>query len=113
MEDGREPNLRLLAPAAVAVFTLLLLIVVLSSGALSGGGSEEASNGSGDRASQSSRRGERRGRGRGRRTYTVSAGDTLASIARRNDTTVDRLQELNPQLDPQTLTAGQKLKLRE
>jgi spore germination protein YaaH len=113
MEDGRDRNLRLLAPAAVAVFALLFLIVVLSSGALFGGGSEEGALDSGDRASDRSSRGERRSGGRSRATYTVKSGDTLASIASRNDTTVERIQELNPQLDPQALTAGQRIRLRE
>ena len=35
-------------------------------------------------------------------------------LARLEDgTTVERLQELNPELDPQGLVAGQKIKLRE
>jgi LysM repeat protein len=39
--------------------------------------------------------------------------DTLSGIAARNGTTVERLQELNPELDPTGLRAGQKIKLRE
>ncbi|HLL86231.1 MAG TPA: LysM domain-containing protein [Thermoleophilaceae bacterium] len=113
MEDGREANLRLLAPVAVGIFAILFLIVVLSSGALVGGGSVESSSESGDRSSERSSRGERRGRLRGRATYRVKAGDTLGSIASRNDTTIERIEELNSELDPQTLTAGQKIKLRE
>jgi len=113
MEDGREANLRLLAPVAVGVFAILFLVVVLSSGALVGAGSEESSSDSGARSSERSSRSERRGRSRGRATYTVRAGDSLGSIASRNDTTIERIEELNPELDPQTLTAGQKIKLRE
>ena len=40
-------------------------------------------------------------------------GDTLAGIAEKTGVTVERLQELNPDLDPQALVAGQKIKLRE
>jgi hypothetical protein len=45
--------------------------------------------------------------------YTIKANDTLSGIAEENGTTVERLQELNPELDPQGLVAGQKIKLRE
>jgi LysM repeat protein len=46
-------------------------------------------------------------------TYTIKANDTLTAIAEENGTTVERLLELNPELDPQGLVAGQKIKLRE
>jgi LysM repeat protein len=46
-------------------------------------------------------------------TYTIKANDTLTAIAEQNGTTVERLLELNPELDPQGLVAGQKIKLRE
>ena len=46
-------------------------------------------------------------------TYTIKANDTLSGIAARRGLTVERLQELNPELDPQGLVAGQKIKLRE
>ena len=50
---------------------------------------------------------------RRRRTYTIKANDTLSGIADKTGTTVERLQELNPDLDAQALVAGQKIKLRE
>jgi LysM repeat protein len=43
---------------------------------------------------------------------TVEAGDTLAQIARDNDTTVERLLELNPGLDPTNLQIGQRVRVR-
>ena len=46
-------------------------------------------------------------------TYTVKTGDTLGGIAEKTGVSVERLQELNPELDPQALVAGQKIKLRE
>jgi LysM repeat protein len=45
--------------------------------------------------------------------YTVKAGDTLAGIAETVGVPVERLQELNPELDPQALVSGQKIKLKE
>ena len=48
-----------------------------------------------------------------RRTYTVKTGDTLGLIAEKTGVSVERLQELNPELDPQALLSGQKITLRE
>jgi LysM repeat protein len=48
-----------------------------------------------------------------RRTYTVRPGDTFASIAETTGVTVEELQELNPRVDPNSLTVGQKIKLTE
>jgi len=45
-------------------------------------------------------------------TYTVESGDTLISIAREFGVTVARIVELNPEVDPQILIAGEELKLR-
>ena len=45
--------------------------------------------------------------------YRVRPGDTLGSIAEDTGVSLDRLQELNPQLDPQTITTGQRINLRE
>lgn len=47
-----------------------------------------------------------------RTRYTVKSGDVLSAIAADNDVSVDRLLELNPELDPQSLRTGQRLKLR-
>jgi teichoic acid transport system ATP-binding protein len=47
-----------------------------------------------------------------RRTYVVRTGDTLSSISLDTGVSVDRLQELNPDVDVQALQPGQRLKLR-
>jgi LysM repeat protein len=41
--------------------------------------------------------------------YTIRAGDTLDQIALAHDTTVERLLELNPRLDPTSLQVGQRI----
>ena len=48
-----------------------------------------------------------------RATYTVKLNDTLGRISAKTGVPVDRLQTLNPELDPQNLVVGQKIKLRE
>jgi LysM repeat protein len=45
------------------------------------------------------------------RLYTVESGDTFGSIAAEFDTTVDRLRELNPEVDPTQLTIGQQIRV--
>jgi LysM repeat protein len=47
-----------------------------------------------------------------RRTYIVRTGDTLSSISLDTGVSVDRLQQLNPDVDVQALQPGQRLKLR-
>lgn len=110
-QRARSPA-RLLAPAALVVFALAVLLIIWSSvagddGAPKGAGTTEegtattAPTAAGRRAPRS------------RTTYTVRRDDTLGAIAEKTGVEVERLQELNPQLDPQALIAGQKLKLRE
>jgi LysM repeat protein len=48
----------------------------------------------------------------GPRTYTVRSGDTLSSISLDTGVPLDRLNQLNPRLDAQTLQPGQRLTLR-
>jgi|SRR5215208_3511970 len=99
---GGSSPARVLAPAALAAFVLVLVVVV----ALSVGGS-----GGPPVASHSSARHSARAHRR-RRFYTVRRGQTLSSISARTGIPIERLEELNPQLDPQMLRAGQRLKLR-
>ncbi|CAB4962028.1 unannotated protein [freshwater metagenome] len=47
-----------------------------------------------------------------RRTYTVRPGDNLSSVATRYGLDVQQLIELNPQVDPQALRTGQRIRLR-
>ena len=49
----------------------------------------------------------------GPRTYTVQPGDTLGAISEETGVAVERLQELNPNVDSQALSVGQVLRLRE
>ena len=46
------------------------------------------------------------------RIYVVKSGDTLGSISEKVGVSVERLQELNPNLDQFSLVAGQKIKIR-
>jgi LysM repeat protein len=113
---------RVLAPLAIVVFALAVLVTF----ATAGGGDDERSK---DAATQQEQRDlelarekRRRARSEERRegqgklpqdVYIVKTGDTLGSIAEKTGIPVEKLQELNPELDPQALVSGQKIKLRE
>ena len=45
------------------------------------------------------------------RTYTVKAGDTLNSIAAKNNTTVEKLKKENPGINPNLIKVGQKINI--
>ena len=108
-QRARSPA-RLLAPAALGVFAVAVVLIVLSSA----GGGEETPKGDETAGEGSATTTPVRTRKRASRsTYTVKPRDTLGSIAEKTGVEVERLQELNPQLDPQALIAGQKIKLRE
>jgi LysM repeat protein len=47
------------------------------------------------------------------KTYEVQSGDTLTSIAQKTGVKVAEIQALNPEVDPQTLIAGEVLKLQK
>jgi LysM repeat protein len=46
------------------------------------------------------------------KTYTVVSGDTLASIAVKTKTSVARLEQLNPGIDPTALRVGEKIRVQ-
>jgi LysM repeat protein len=45
------------------------------------------------------------------RYYTIQPGDTLGSVATRENTTLDELLRLNPGIDPHTLHSGQRIRV--
>jgi LysM repeat protein len=45
------------------------------------------------------------------RRYTIVSGDTLASIAAKTGTSVAKLEQLNPGIDPTALRVGEKIRV--
>jgi LysM repeat protein len=71
---------------------------------------ESAPNGAPSRAEQPSNRGAIRFAVQPiEPSYTVAAGDTLSSIARRFNTTIDALESINNLTDRSSLSVGQRL----
>ena len=107
---GRSPA-RFVAPLALVAFALALFIVV-SSTTKDDGSSPGARDSSQPAQSTSSPNGGGGKKRKRPRTYTVKAGDTPSGIAEKVNVPLDQILELNPDLDPQTLTPGTKIKLR-
>ena len=110
----RRSPARYLAPLAIVAFLVALLVVVSSSGDPATGGSNGADaavtparTASGEDTERSNAR-----RRTGRKTYRVRPGDTPSTIAERTGVSLEDLQALNPDIDPQQLTPGQRLRLR-
>ena len=111
-DHGRPRFARLLAPLALIAFAAIVAAIVLGSGVVGDDGGDPTARTSDlpaatERTTTAGRRQPRRA------TYTIKAGDTLSGIAAETGTTVEGLQELNPELDAEALVAGQKIKLRE
>jgi hypothetical protein len=106
----RRSPARLLAPLALLLFAGALAAVILDyMGKQEDDGSERSQ---GQTAEQREPRRGQRPRPR-RASYRVKLNDTLGLISEKTGVSVERLQELNPELDPQNLVVGQKIKLRE
>jgi LysM repeat protein len=112
---GRLSLARFLAPLALIASTVAVLALVMGSG-VTGDDSTSDSSGARDLPAATERTTSTPAGQKKKRipaTYTIRPNDTLSGIAARWGLTAEKLQELNPELDPQGLVAGQKIKLRE
>jgi hypothetical protein len=110
MSTSRQALARVLAILALLAAVVALTAVIGGSLGPNDGGSQP------DRTSeaQPDRNGDRRSGSRNseRDFYIVQSGDTLTAIASETGVSVAELQELNPDVDPQLLSTGERLKLR-
>lgn len=110
---------RWLAPLALLASLLAVLFVVsttTSDEEGDGGGgptTAERREARGQTDTNPTATGARTSTSRQRRIYTVGPGDTLALISERTGVSVEELQELNPRVDPNNLTVGEKIRLTE
>ena len=103
---------RFFAPLALVAFGVALAMVILSftNEQEDAGGGPRTTTESGQQTTPQNAESHRRQR---RAFYRVKLNDTLGLIAEKTGVPVERLQELNPELDPQNLIVGQRVKLRE
>jgi LysM repeat protein len=106
---ARRSPARFLAPVALVAVAVAMYVVVSHSVASKGGSSGSSAHPAktGSPAAKTSRKHRRR-----RRAYTVKPGDTPSGIAAKTGVSLATLQRLNPTLDPQSLSPGQKIRLR-
>jgi LysM repeat protein len=98
----------MLAPLALVVAAVAVVLVIQASGG-SSGGSNDGTASTTESRTQTTQTVSRPVRP----SYTVKLNDTLDAISQKTGVSVERIQELNPDLDPQNLIVGQKIKLRE
>ncbi len=103
-EKKNSQTARLLA--VLALIGTVLIVIVAISGAT--GGDDDGKAKKDNPAKQQNARKPRTHK----KTYEVEEGDTLTTISRKTGISIERLQKLNPELDPQALQLGQELKLR-
>jgi LysM repeat protein len=109
MQGRRRSPARLLAPLALVIAAVAVLLVVQASSESNGKQDDNARQ-----ATTTTETTDATTSTRPRRpTYTVKLNDTLEAISEKTGVPVERIEELNPELDPQNLIVGQKIKLRE
>jgi LysM repeat protein len=107
---GRRP-VRFLAPLALVAVAVALVVVLTGPGS-PGTSAAPAPERSAEPTSSAATSGTDAPARKRRRSYTVKPGDTPSGIAAKTGVPLATLQALNPDLDPQSLSPGQKLKLR-
>ncbi len=98
---------RILAVLAVAGAAIALFLVI-------SGSMESDEKGSGKKAATEQKQ-EQEKPDESKETpdsYVVQPGDSLGSIAVKVGVSVERIEELNPQIDPQAVPSGATLKLK-
>jgi LysM domain len=108
----RRSPARLLAPVAL-VASLAAVALVVSNSTSNGddGGDDGSANRTAEPRQEQRQRPQRR---QPQRTfYRVRLNDTLGLIAEQTGVPVEQLEALNPELDPQNLIVGQRIRLRE
>jgi LysM repeat protein len=106
---GRRSAARLIAPLALALAVVAVLLVV--QGTL--GSDDDDPGDKPQRTTSVQQEQTQTTKQLVRPSYTVKLNDTLEGISEKTGVSVARLEELNPELDPQNLIVGQKIKLRE
>jgi LysM repeat protein len=98
---------RLAAPLALILVGLALFMVLKSSTGSSGGQQPSSSSA----APAASATAAPKANQRKRRVYVVKPGDTPSQIAEKTGVTLEQLEKANPDLDPQLLAPGQRIKI--
>jgi LysM repeat protein len=113
----RSITLRILAPLALIVCGIALAMILSTANKSDSGSgpSPSAAEKARDLGTSGKKTGRKQRTTRDKlpqRVYVVMNGDTLGSISEKVGVSVEKLQELNPNLDQFSLSPGQKIKIR-
>jgi LysM repeat protein len=106
---GRTP-LRFLAPIALVAFAVALYTVVKDAREPAG---KSSSDTPAQASSTPSKESASKKTAKKKRVYTVKQGDTASAIAAKTGISIETMQKLNKNFDPQTLAPGQRIRLSE
>ena len=98
------------AAAALAALATLLLFATPAKQTATATPTETSSDEEKDKSSEEK---DKSSEEKKTKTYTVKAGDTASGIAEKSGVDLETLMALNPELDPATLSPGQKIRLEE
>ncbi len=101
-----KPNQFVRAFAVLALIVALILVVVAVATSGGGGGDGNGGNSQKTHVSKAGQRAVDKG------FWIVRPGDTLGAISLKTGIDETTLQQLNPDIDPQTLLEGQRIALR-
>jgi len=107
MDQRTSAPARILAAAALAAAVLAVIVVVAGSS----GGDSASSGGEGQARGGVTTKRPSKPKTQAK-TYVIKSGDTLEGISEKTGVSVEELQTLNPEIDPQILIAGETLTLR-
>jgi LysM repeat protein len=103
---GRSPA-RFLAPLALVAFAFALFSILGGGG---GDGGEQPANTTSEPAATATATKTPAAK-RKRKVYVVKPGDTPSGIAEKTGVSLEQLEEANPDLDPQLLAPGQRIRI--
>jgi LysM repeat protein len=112
---ARNP-VRFLAPIALLAFAFALYTVVQKTrddGAGSSSSSGTPAHTTPVKSGSSKKSSKKSSSGHVKRFHRVRAGETPSSIALKYHVSVKTLQQLNPSMDPNALTVGERLRLHK
>ena len=101
---GRSP-VRFLAPLALVAVAFALFSIL---GGGEGGGEEPATT---QQPSATATATPKKASKRKRKVYVVKPGDTPSGITEKTGVSLEQLEEANPDLDPQLLAPGQRIRI--
>ena len=115
----RRSPARFLAPLALIAVLVAFLAIVTSSGDNGGGTTTPETNTSAATTNTTAKKKaavkvkkQAAANADTAKTYTVQVGDTLGGIADKTGVPLDRIVELNPNVDPHAMTTGQEIRLK-